>query len=85
MPIELAPYVGDYVSAELGGATYRVTTSDSGLTLRTGTSDGLTARPMFADTFLADGYTVQFTRAAGRVTGFEVTNPRMRRVKFARR
>ena len=82
---QLAPYVGDFVSAELGGAIYRVTASDSGLTLRTGTSDGLTARPMFADTFLADGYTVQFTRAAGRVTGFEVTNPRMRRVKFARR
>jgi len=40
---------------------------------------------MFADTFLGDGYTIQFTRAAGRVTGFEVTNPRMRRVKFTRR
>jgi CubicO group peptidase (beta-lactamase class C family) len=82
---QLAPHVGEYVSAELGGAIYRVTASDSGITLRTGTSDGLTARPMFADTFLADGYTVQFTRAAGKVTGFEVTNPRMRRVKFARR
>jgi CubicO group peptidase (beta-lactamase class C family) len=82
---QLAPYVGEYMSAELGGAIYRVAASDSGLTLRTGTSEGLTARPMFADTFLGDGYTIQFTRAAGRVTGFEVTNPRMRRVKFTRR
>jgi hypothetical protein len=81
----LAPYAGEYVSAELGGAVYRVAAKDSVLTLRTGTSDPVTARPMFADTFLGDGYTMQFRRAAGRVTGFEVTNGRMRRVRFVRR
>ena len=81
----LAPYAGEYVSTELGGAVYRVASTDSTITLRTGTSDPFTARIMFADTFLGDGYTIQFTRAGGRVTGFEVTNPRMRRVKFVRR
>ena len=45
-------------------------------------SDG---RLMFADTFLGNGYTLQFTRTAGRITGFEATNQRMRRVKFTRR
>lgn len=81
----LAPYSGEYVSAELGGAVYRVAASDSTITLRTGTSDPFTARPMFADTFLGDGYTIQFTRSGGRVTGFEVTNSRIRHVKFVRR
>ena len=81
----LAPYAGDYVSAELGGTTYRVTATDSVLTLRTGTAEPFTARLVFADTFLGAGYTVQFTRAAGRVTGFDVTNSRMRHVRFTRK
>jgi CubicO group peptidase (beta-lactamase class C family) len=84
----LAPYAGEYVSAELGGAVYRVAAADSTLTMRTGTSDALIARLMFADTFLANGangYTIQFTRAGGRITGFEVTNGRMRRVRFVRK
>jgi hypothetical protein len=81
----LAPYVGEYVSAELGGAVYRVTASDTTLALRTGTEEPFTIRPMFADTFVGEGYTVQFIRARGRVAGFEVTNGRMRRVRFSRR
>jgi hypothetical protein len=81
----LAPFAGEYVSAELGGTVYRVAVSDSTLSLRTGTSQPFTMRPVFADTFLGGGYTVQFTRAQGRITGFEVTNGRVRRVKFARR
>ena len=81
----LAPYAGEYISAELGGAVYRVASTDTAITLRTGTSDPFTVRLMFADTFLGDGYTIQFTRTGARVTGFEVTNPRMRRVKFVRR
>jgi hypothetical protein len=81
----LAPYAGEYVSAELGGAVYRVTASDTTLALRTGTEEPFTIRAMFADTFIGEGYTVQFIRARGRVTGFEATNGRMRRVKFARR
>ena len=81
----LAPYAGEYVSAELGGAIYRVTATDSTILLRTGTSTPFAARPMFGDTFVGNGYTIQFTRNAGRVSGFEVTNGRMRRVKFTRR
>jgi hypothetical protein len=85
MSATLRAYAGDYVSEELGGSLYRVTATDSTLTLRTGTSDPLAARPVFADTFLAGGYTIQFQRTAGRITGFEVTNARMRRVKFTRK
>ncbi len=81
----LAPYAGEYVSTELGGAIYRVAATDSALALRTGTEDPFTIRPMFADTFVGDGYTIQFTRAGGKVTGFEVTNGRTRRVRFAKR
>ena len=80
----LAPYAGAFVSPELGGALYQVVATDSTLIVRTGTADALVARPAFADTFLAGGYTIQFTRANGRVIGFEVTNPRMRRVRFTR-
>lgn len=84
-PSMLRAYAGEYTSEELGGAIYRVAATDSTITLRTGTEDPFTARPMFADTFLGDGYTIQFTRAGGRVTGFEVTNGRMRRVRFTRK
>lgn len=83
--VQLAQYVGEYTSAELGGAIYRVAASDSTLSLRTGTEDPFTIRPMFADTFVGEGYTVQFTRGGGKVTGFEVTNGRIRRVRFTRR
>ena len=81
----LSAYAGEYVSPELADAIYRVTATDSTLSFRTGTSDPMTSRLMFADTFVGDGYTIQFTRARGRVTGFEVTNPRVRRVKFIRK
>lgn len=81
----LAPYAGEYVSAELAGTVYRVAVSDTALTFRTGTSDPLTASLVFADTFLGDGNTIQFTRTAGRITGFEFSDPRVRRVKFVRK
>jgi hypothetical protein len=64
---------------------YRVTATDSTLSLRTGTSDGLTARLVFADAFLGGGYTIQFTRTRGQISGFDVTNGRMRHVKFVKR
>jgi CubicO group peptidase (beta-lactamase class C family) len=81
----LAPYAGEYVSAELAGAVYRVAVKDSTLTMRTGTSEPLTMRPVFADTFLAAGYTVQFSRAGSRITGFDVSNSRIRHVKFVKK
>src|SRR4029079_13374019 len=81
----LAAYAGEYLSDELAGAVYTVTAGDSTLTLRTGTSNGITARLVFADTFIGDGDTMQFTRAAGRTHGFDVSNGRVRDVQFVRR
>jgi len=84
-PQLMASYVGEYVSDELGGARKTVVASDSTLLLRTGTSSPLTLRLMFADTFVGGGYTVQFTRVGGQVSGFDVTNGRIRHVKFVKR
>ena len=80
----LAQYAGKYFSEELN-TTYRVTASDSTLLLKTGTSEALIARPVFADSFAIGQLTVQFTRdRAGRVSGFEISHPRARRLKFVR-
>jgi hypothetical protein len=81
----MAQYTGRYVSDELGGSIYTVTPTDSTITLRTAAEPADTARLVFADTFLALGSTVQFTRTKGVVTGFEVTDSRTRHVKFAKR
>src|SRR5688572_1818494 len=82
----LMQYAGTYASAELAGSVYRVTATDSTISVQTGASSPVVARLAFADTFLtgANGNTIQFTRTGGRVTGFEVTNGRVRRVKFTR-
>jgi CubicO group peptidase (beta-lactamase class C family) len=79
----LAEYAGTYTSAELD-ATYRVEASDSTITLRTGTTPGLVARTVFPDGFVSGQYTIQFSRRGGRVTGFEISHPRARGVKFVR-
>jgi hypothetical protein len=84
-PQLLATYAGDYVSDELAGAVYTVTAGDSTISLRTGTSSPVTARLVFADTFLGGGNTIQFSRTRGQVTGFDVTNGRVRHVKFVKR
>jgi hypothetical protein len=81
----LAAFGGDYVSDELGGTVYRVAAGDSTLSLRTGTANPIVARPVFADGFSGGGYVFQFRRSGGKVTGFEVTNARMRRVKFVKK
>jgi CubicO group peptidase (beta-lactamase class C family) len=82
----LSQYAGTYTSAELAGSVYRVTATDSTIELQTGTSSPFVARLAFADTFLtgANGNTVQFIRTGNRVTGFEITNGRVRRVRFTR-
>jgi hypothetical protein len=79
----LAAYAGDYYSEELD-ARYKITADDSTITLFTGTESGLPGRPIFADVFLAGSYTVQFTRNGSAVTGFELTNGRVRHVRFVR-
>jgi hypothetical protein len=80
----LRAFEGRYVSDELWSAIYRVTATDTTLELKTGTSDPLSARPVFANTFLAGGYTIQFKDANPTASGFEITDGRMRRVKFVR-
>jgi hypothetical protein len=80
----LAAYAGDYQSDELARARYTVTATDSTLLLKTGTSQPMTARALFADTFIAGGYTIQFSRKGSQVVGFDVTNGRMRHVLFVR-
>jgi hypothetical protein len=80
----LASYAGEYQSEELAGARYTVTATDSTLLFKTGTSPPLTGRALFADTFIAGGYTIQFVRRGSAVTGFDVTNGRMRHVAFVR-
>jgi YD repeat-containing protein len=84
-PQALRAYAGSYVSDELGGATYRVTATDSTLELRTRTSEPGVVRPAFGDTFDAGNRVVRFTRdSRGRVTGFTLSDGRMRRVAFRR-
>lgn len=77
----LASYAGDYFSEDLN-SVYRVTAADSTLALKTGTSNGITARPVFADTFVSGQITIQFQRDATGVTGFEISHPRARRLVF---
>ena len=82
-PGAFASYAGTYYSDEVQ-ATYRVVAYDSLITLRTGTSAPIDARPAFADTFVGGGYAIQFRRTGRSITGFDVTNGRMRRVHFER-
>lgn len=79
----LAQYAGDYFSEELN-SVYHVTAGDSTLILKTGTTDGLMARPVFADTFVSGQLTVQFIWDARGVIGFEITHPRARRLPFVK-
>jgi hypothetical protein len=73
-------YAGEYYSDELD-ATYRVAATDSSITLQTGTSEPFTHRPVFLDGFQGR-YFVQFMRAGGTITGFEMSSGRVRRVRF---
>jgi CubicO group peptidase (beta-lactamase class C family) len=79
----LAAFAGEYYSEEVD-ARYRVIATASGLSMRTGTSNPIEARPLFQDAFDWDGNTLQFIRTGSDVTGFEVTSSRMRRVRFER-
>lgn len=79
----LQEFAGEYFSEELN-ATYRATIANGFLTFRTGTSNPMPARPVFRDAFLVGGDLYQFTRRGGRITGYTVSNGRVRRVGFVR-
>lgn len=77
----LTAYAGTYRSDELR-SEYRIEAGDSTITLRTGETPGLVARPVFPDGFVSGQYTIQFVRERGRLTGFEISHPRARGVVF---
>jgi CubicO group peptidase (beta-lactamase class C family) len=79
----LDPYEGDYFSADLN-STWHVAKRDSILVLSTGTSTGIEGRPVFADSFVSGQLVIQFARTRGRVTGFQLSHPRARRLVFTR-
>jgi hypothetical protein len=79
----LAAFAGEYFSEELN-ATYRFAVRDGVLTFRTGTGTPTPARPAFRDAFIGNGDLYQFTRSGGRITGYQVSNGRVRRVTFVR-
>ena len=83
VPGALAAYAGDYFSAELN-SLYHVSVVDSTIVLRTGTSSGITARSAFTDTFVSGQLTIEFARTGGRVTGFQISHPRARGLRFTR-
>lgn len=82
-PGALSAYAGEYYSEDLN-TMYHVNAGDSTLVLATGTSAGMTARPVFMDTFVIGQLTVQFIRNRGQVMGFELSHPRARRLAFTR-
>ena len=79
----LAEYTGSYFSPDLN-VVYNVSATDSTLTLKTGTSNALIARPVFGDTFVIGKLTLQFTRTSNEVTAFQLSHPRARRLLFIR-
>jgi CubicO group peptidase (beta-lactamase class C family) len=82
-PRAIRTYTGTYFSSELN-ATYDVSAEDSTLILQTGTSGGITARPVFEDTFVSGQLTIEFVRGRGSVTGFRISHPRARGIEFTR-
>jgi hypothetical protein len=79
----LQEFAGEYFSEDLN-ATYRATFANGVLTFRTGTADPMPAQPAFRDAFIVGGSLYQFTRRAGRITAYTVSNGRVRRVGFVR-
>ena len=79
----LTDYAGEYFSDEMN-STWRVEASDSTIRLATGTSEGITARPVFDDTFVSGQLVFEFVRSGRRITGLRVTHPRARRIGFVR-
>jgi CubicO group peptidase (beta-lactamase class C family) len=84
-PQLLASYAGEYISDELGGSIKHIVATDSTLIVQSGPGTSFPLRLAFADTFVGAGYTVQFARTRGQLTGFDVTDGRIRHVKFVKR
>jgi hypothetical protein len=85
LPAQLAEFVGDYVSNELG-VTYSVLAADGRLVVRFRPAQGYPLAPAFTDGFEGDGNTVRFTRdATGKVDGLRVYAGRVRHLRFVKK
>ena len=83
-PSQLDAYAGEYYSTELD-TRYTVSRKDSVLTVRGRKIEPVTLVAVFADAFQAEGAgTIRFERTRGRVTGFRLSDDRVRNVAFAR-
>jgi hypothetical protein len=84
-PAALRAFAGEYRSDELS-ITYRIAVTDSGLVLRGRRSPEIRLEPSTPEgfTLVAYGSVLEFTRSAGRIIGFLLTDGRMRGVRFAR-
>ena len=86
-PEELAEFVGDYYSDELG-AIYTMMVQDGKLVARHRRHDDITLTPTVADNFLGKHawfLRVRFSRDEGQnITGFRLTGPRARNLRFDR-
>lgn len=80
----LAEYAGDYYSAELGAA-YSIRRNGHGLALWNRKHGLIPLRPTHRDGFSSELYSLTFSRdGQGRVDGFTVSSPRVRKVGFQR-
>lgn len=83
-PAELDAYAGTYYSEELD-VRYTVARKDSVLTVTLRRRGTLDLRPSFPDAFSVAGIgTIRFIRERGKVTGFRVTQVRVRNLSFRR-
>ena len=83
-PTELDAFAGVYYSDELD-VRYTVARKDSVLTVTLRRRGSLNLKPLFPDAFsVPDLGTLRFTREKGKVSGFRVTQDRVRNVSFRR-
>ena len=83
-PSQLDAYAGEYYSTELD-TRYTVSRKDSVLAVRARKIEPATLVAVFADAFQAVGAgTIRFERTRGRVTGFRLSDDRVRNVAFVR-
>jgi hypothetical protein len=81
---QLDGYAGEYYSTELD-ARYTVSRKDSVLTVGLRKTQPVPLVAVFADAFQAEGAgTIRFERTRGRITGFRITDDRVRNVAFVR-
>jgi hypothetical protein len=84
-PAALRVFAGEYRSDELS-ITYQIAVTDTGLVMRERRSPDIKLEPTIPDAFamVPFGSVLEFTRSGGRISGFFLSDGRMRRVRFVR-